>query len=78
MDWMISDATGIPPADAKAAGFVQVTWGKYVGAYFEHRAPGVEKTFVELWKTNPAQDLPFRFGYFDKSFNNHMLVTKKP
>ena len=78
MDWMISDATGIPTADARKAGFEQVTYGKYGGAYFAHRAPAVEKAFVELWRSNPEQELPFRFGYFDKKFQSHMLITRKP
>jgi hypothetical protein len=76
MDWMLSDATGIPHPAAVKAGFEQVTYGKYVGAYFEHRNPEVERDFVKLWKDSPARELPFRFGYFDKSFNSHMLVTR--
>ncbi len=76
MVWMLSDATGIPSADASKAGFEQITYGKYAGAYFEHRAPGVEKEFVKLWKDNPQQELPFRFGYFDKKFQSHMLITR--
>jgi hypothetical protein len=77
MDWMISDATGIPIEFAAKAGFEQVTYGSYVGSYFEHRSPSTEKAFVKLWKDNAKIDLPFRFGYFDKSFNSHMLITKK-
>lgn len=76
MVWMISDATGIPNADAAAAGFEQVTWGKFAGTYFEQHQPNVEKEFVKLWKDNPVQPLPFRFGYFDKKFQSHMLVTR--
>ena len=76
MDWMLSDATGIPHPAAEKAGFEQVTYGKYAGAYFEHRNPEVERDFVRLWKDSPARELPFRFGYFDKAFNSHMLVTK--
>ena len=76
MVWMISDATGVPHADAVAAGFEQVTWGKFAGTYFEQRQPNVEKEFVKLWKDNPVQPLPFRFGYFDKKFQSHMLVTR--
>jgi hypothetical protein len=32
---------------------------------------------IKLWKDNPYQEMPFRFGYFDKYFANHMLVTAK-
>lgn len=77
MEWMISDATGIAPDAAAAAGFTQTTWGKYGGSYFEQRAPKVEKQMIKLWKDNPYQEMPFRFGYFDKYFANHMLVTAK-
>lgn len=77
MEWMISDATGIPPEWARTAGFEQVTWGKYVGAYFGHRNPDAERQFVELWTKNPQKELPFRYGYFDKKYNNHMLVTRR-
>ena len=76
MVWMISDATGIPHADADKAGFEQVTYGTYAGAYFGHRSPGVERDFVKLWKQNPQQELPFRFGYFDKKYKSHMLITR--
>jgi hypothetical protein len=75
-DWMLSDATGIPHPAAIAAGYEQITYGKYAGAYFEHRNPEVERDFVKLWKESPEKALPFRFGYFDKSFNSHMLVTR--
>lgn len=77
MEWMISDATGIPPAYVKPAGFIQTTWGKYGGAYFGHRNPAAEKQFIDLWQTNPRQELPFRYGYFDKRFNNHLVVTHR-
>lgn len=78
MTWMISDATGIPPADAKKAGFVQDTYGRYAGAYFEQRVPATERAFIDLWKAQPQRELPFRFGYFDKAFQSHLLVTRKP
>jgi hypothetical protein len=77
MEWMISDATGIAPEAASAAGFEQVTWGRYAGAYFEHRNPEVEKAMIALWAKNPYQELDFRFGYFDKKFQHHLLVTRK-
>ncbi len=78
MDWMISDATGIPHTAAAKAGYEQITYGKYAGAYFAHRNPDVEAVFVKLWKDSPYRELPFRFGYFDKSFQSHLLITRKP
>jgi hypothetical protein len=78
MVWMVSDATGIPHADAVKAGFVQDTYGKYAGAYFEQRVPATEAAFVKLWASQPSRELPFRFGYFDKKFQSHLMVTRKP
>jgi len=75
MLWMVSDATGLPPVHAKAAGFTQETWGKFTGPILN---PGttITKQFRKLWKENEQRDLAFRFGYPDKRGLNHMMVTK--
>ncbi len=77
MEWMISDATGVPANAARAAGFEQITWGRYVGAYFPHPAKKVEKEMIKLWKTNPHQPLDFRYGYFDARHHNHLMITRR-
>ncbi|HUQ02749.1 MAG TPA: hypothetical protein VM261_09660 [Kofleriaceae bacterium] len=74
--WMISDASGIPPSYASASGLEQVTYGSFVGAYFIKDPNDVRREMVKLWKTNPARDLPFRFGYPDAKDHNHLMVTR--
>lgn len=76
MVFMISDSTGIPPAYATKAGFVQETYGtfqkSFLGASEVHNA-----AFRELWKSQPRRELPFRYGYIDGTSNYHLLVTHK-
>ncbi|XXF75639.1 hypothetical protein P2318_21570 [Myxococcaceae bacterium GXIMD 01537] len=73
---MISDSTGIPPAYATKAGFVQETYGN-----FEKSFLGTSEThnaaFRELWKKQPRRALPFRYGYIDGAGLFHLVVTKK-
>jgi hypothetical protein len=79
MAWMVSDATGVPPAIATKAGFVQETYGIYEGSYMEkfpHHNKAVERDFIKLWKANPKKELPMKFGYFDKGFRNNLVVTR--
>ncbi|MEA2699125.1 MAG: hypothetical protein QOI66_3396 [Myxococcales bacterium] len=74
-DWMISDATGIPPHFA-AANFEQETWGHFTGAFLA-ASPEHEQDFVRLWASQPTRALPFGFGYPDKEGNDHLLVTRR-
>jgi hypothetical protein len=78
-DFMISDSTGVPPRFAKAAGFVQDTYGTFVGAS-EFGSPGKKDVdeLVKLFKTNPHVDVPFRYGYPDADHHGHIVVTRKP
>lgn len=78
-DFMISDSTGVPPRLAKAAGFVQDTYGTFVGPS-EFGAPGKKDSeeLVKLFKTNPHVDVPFRYGYPDADHHGHIVVTRKP
>lgn len=76
-DWMISDATGIPPKLATAAGFEQEAYGDFTAPYFTRDPKNVRKDMIALWKKQPHRDLPFRFGYPDKQDHNHMLVMRR-
>jgi hypothetical protein len=76
MTWMISDASGIPPRYADKAGFEQIPYGDFTGPYFTQDPINARKEFIQLWKTEPHRDLPFRFGYPDKDKLNHLLVTR--
>ena len=74
--WMISDASGIPPSYASAAGFTQITYGEFTGPYFVKDSKRVRKQFVKLWASQPRRALPFRFGYPDANDQHHLMITK--
>ncbi|MGE3545456.1 MAG: hypothetical protein AB7L28_16075, partial [Kofleriaceae bacterium] len=75
--WMLSDSTGIPPRYARAAGMVQVTYGRYTGAFLEGSQDSKnDEAFIELWNSQKKRKLPFRFGYVDKDKQAHLVVTK--
>ena len=76
MTWMISDASGIPPSYATAAGFEQLTYGVFTGPYFIQDRHSTRHQFIKLWKSQPVRDLPFRFGYPDENDQNHLMVTR--
>ncbi len=75
--WMISDASGIPPDHAAAAGLVQETYGTFVGPYFVQDPNNVRRAMRALWKRNPRRELPFRFGYPDAADHHHLMVTRR-
>lgn len=75
MEWMVSDATGIPPSYAEPRGFEQETWGKFAGPILR---PGPKKyEMIKLWKDNPKQKLKFQFGYPDAAKHGHLMITRK-
>lgn len=76
MEWMISDATGILPHVAKAAGFEQITYGRFDGPFLPAgKTDGAE--MKKLWADEPAQPLDFRYGYPDSAHHSHMMVTRR-
>lgn len=77
MDWMVSDATGIPPSLASEAGFAQETYGRFTGAIMKCNA-GVLREYRDLWNRQPRRPLAFRFGYPDKGTGQHHLVVTYP
>ena len=74
--WMISDATGIVPATARAAGFTVTGYGKYDTAYFTDKHPEIQDQYRALMTT--AEPVPFLFGYFDKKFQRHLVIIARP
>jgi hypothetical protein len=74
--WMVSDATGIPPTDAAAAGFTQETYGSFEGPHIP-AGHATSKAWIDLWKSQPKRDLPFRFGYPDAKNHRHLVITYK-
>jgi hypothetical protein len=76
MAWMASDSTGIPPRFAKKAGFTQVTYGTFTGAFLEEADPTTSEAFVKLWASQPRRKLPFRYGYPDLEKHLHLMITQ--
>ncbi len=76
MAWMASDSTGIPPRHAKKAGFTQVTYGSFAGAFLEEADPTTSAEFVKLWASQPRRKLPFRYGYPDSEKRLHLMITQ--
>jgi hypothetical protein len=76
MEFMVSDATGIPPRYAKKAGFIQETYGLFTGPFLETSVKDAED-FCELWNSQPRRGLPFRYGYPDVDRHFHLLITKR-
>ncbi len=74
--WMVSDATGIPPDVAGPAGFTQETYGMFDGPHIP-AGNSATKAWVDLWKSEPVRELPFRFGYPDKHKHRHLVITYK-
>jgi hypothetical protein len=77
-DWMISDSTGIPPRFAQPAGYVQDTYGTFDGpALFGLYDKRDAEDLKHLFKSEPARDLSFRYGYPDQAGHAHLLVTRR-
>ena len=76
MAWMASDATGVPPADAKKAGFTQLTFGTFTGPFLDDAERSTGEAMVKLWASQPHRKLPFRYGYPDANKNLHLMITQ--
>jgi hypothetical protein len=76
VDWMVSDATGLPPKYGKPAGFEYETYGTFERSEMDAGAP-----FSPVWaaefKAQPKRELAFRFGYPDHKFRNHLILMKR-
>jgi len=76
MEFMISDSTGIPPAIAKKAGFIQKTYGSFKGSFLD-TSEEYNEQFRALWTEQPHRRLAFRYGYLDSGKTFHLLVTRR-
>ena len=74
MEFMISDSTGIPPKYLENKGFAQTGYGKFNESFLGAN-PAHNADFRKIW--SKAEPLPFRYGYIDKSYQFHLLVTQK-
>jgi hypothetical protein len=76
MAWMASDSTGVPPGDARKAGFVQVTYGRFTAPFLEEADKATGEAMAKLWSSQPHRKLPFRYGYPDANQNLHLMITQ--
>jgi hypothetical protein len=76
MAFMICDSTGILPRHAQAAGFDQVTYGRFFGAFLEDDGGKDAEELRKLWKSQPYREIPFRYGYSDVKAANHLMVIR--
>ncbi|MDB4954132.1 MAG: hypothetical protein JWO36_1701 [Myxococcales bacterium] len=77
VDWMVSDSTGLPPAQGTAAGFEYETWGTYEVSNMKEGA-SVTPSWKKLYAAQPKRPLAFRFGYPDAKLHNHLIIMRKP
>ena len=75
-DFMVSDATGIPPRLAGPAGFTQTTYGRFAGPCLSAGQTDSD-AFRKLWASQPQRPLPFRYGYPDAKRQNHMMTMSR-
>lgn len=75
MVWMVSDSTGIPTDQARAAGFEQLPFGRFDGPFLGGGNRPTE-VFKKLW-ADGAEPLKFRFGYPDSAGHDHLLITRR-
>lgn len=76
-DWMISDATGVLPGVARAAGHEQETYGRFTAAIMKVDPRGKEEMRA-LWKDQPYRKLPFRYGYPNHGSGEGHLMIMRP
>jgi hypothetical protein len=76
MTFMISDSTGVPPQYIPQAHFVQETYGSFAGPFLDANMRDAED-FRELWRSQPARPLSFRYGYLDAEHRPHLVVTRR-
>jgi hypothetical protein len=79
MAFMVCDSTGILPRHAQAAGFEEITYGKFFGPFLDQdkdfKDPDAE-SLRKLWKSQPYRDMPFRYGYSDVKAASHLMIIK--
>jgi hypothetical protein len=74
--WMVSDATGIAPKWGKPAGFEYETYGSFVGPHIP-AGNSIQKDWRTEFESQDKRDLPFRFGYYDKKNQNHLIIMRR-
>jgi hypothetical protein len=75
VDWMVSDSTGLAPADDTAA-FDYETYGTYEVSNMKEGAT-VTPAWKKVYAAQPKRPLAFRFGYPDNNLHNHLIITRR-
>lgn len=73
--FVLSDATGPAPREARAAGLVQETHGAYQGTAGADRARDAE--LVALFAAQPARPLAVRYGHLDRAGHPYLVVSRR-
>ncbi len=76
MVFMVSDSTGILPRHAAPAGFEQITYGTFNGAFLDNRGGEKAESLRRFWLSQPHRPLPFRYGYSDDRGAFHLMITR--
>lgn len=74
--WMVSDATGVAPKWGKPAGFTYETYGEFQGPHI-HAGDGISRDWRAEFESEPKRELGFRFGYYDRKQQNHLVIMYK-
>jgi len=74
--YMVSDSTGILPRHARQAGFEEITYGRFSGAFLTNNGGADAASLRKLWRSQPYRPLDFRFGYSDIHGYNHLMITR--
>jgi hypothetical protein len=74
--WMVSDATGVAPKWGKPAGFEYETYGMFQRPHIS-AGDGIAKDWRTEFEAQQQRPLRFRFGYYDKSAKNHLIIMRR-
>lgn len=76
VQWMVSDATGVAPKWGKASGFEYETYGGFKNPHIP-AGTGIAQDWRKEFEGQEKRTLGFRFGYYDKSNTNHLIIMRK-
>ncbi len=76
MAFMYSDATGILPRHASNAGFEQLTFGEFYGAFLDNNGGANASSLRKFFKSQPYRPLTFRYGHADIRGAHHLIITR--
>lgn len=78
VQWMVSDATGVPPKFGKPKGFEYETYGAFKLSHIS-AGNGIAPDWRQEFAAQSSRKLGFRFGYYDgtKEHTNHLIIMRK-